>query len=157
MIKKRIAYLFLALLLNACIVLPAPQSAPTAGAPFTIKSADNPYAPKPEDLSMQVGGAMLTSLNLIEQTESTPVRVELNLFGSLPRVCNELRVEVANPNEQYQIFVDVYSLTNPNLKCENVFQQFEAAIALGLYSAGRYTVWVNNEYVGDFVSYQVID
>ncbi len=102
---------------------------------------------------MQTGGVILTSLDLIEQIDNTPVRVALNLLGSLPRACNELRMEVADPNEQYQIFVDVYSLVNLNVKCENVFQQFEATILLGVYSAGRYTVWVNNELVGDFVSY----
>ena len=102
---------------------------------------------------MQIGGVVLTSIGLAEQAESTPVRVRLNLLGSLPRACNELRMEVVYPNEQYQIFVEVYSLANPNVECENVFQQFEATVLFGVYSAGRYTVWVNNELVGDFVSY----
>jgi len=102
---------------------------------------------------MQIGGVVLTSLGLTEQTDSAPVRVKLNLQGSLPRACNELRIEVADPNEQYQILVEVYSLVNLNVECENVFQQFEATVLLGVYSVGRYTVWVNNGLVGDFVSY----
>ena len=150
---KRCVYLFLVLISSACIAQPTPESTPTTGAPFVIRSVDNLYAPRPEDIGMQTGGVILTSLDLIEQIDNTPVRVALNLLGSLPRACNELRMEVADPNEQYQIFVDVYSLVNLNVKCENVFQQFEATILLGVYFAGRYTVWVNNELVGDFVSY----
>lgn len=150
---RRHVYLILILLLNACIAQPTPESTPTTGAPFAIISTDNPYAPRPEDISMQIGGVVLTSSGLVEQTESTPTRVKLNILGMLPRACSELRMDVADPNEQYQIFVNVYSLVNPNIKCENVFQQFEAAVLLGVYSAGRYTVWVNNQLVGDFVSY----
>ena len=151
---KQLIYLFLLFAMSACIAQPTPESTPTAGKPFVIKSGDNPYEPKAEDISMQIGGVVLTSVDLAEQAESDPVRVKLNLLGSMPRACNELRIEVKNPNEQYQIIVDAYSLVNPNVECENVFQQFEATILLGVYSAGRYTVWVNNEFVGDFVSYQ---
>jgi len=150
--KKNI-FLFLSILLSACIAQPTPEPTPTNSIPFIITAADNPYEPKPEDINMQIGGVVLTSVGLTEQTDSTPVRVKLNLLGSLPRACNELRMEVADPNEQYQIFVEVYSLVNPNVECENVFQQFEATVLLGVYSSGRYTVWVNNGLVGDFVSY----
>jgi len=149
---KRHVSLFIVFILSACFAQPIPESTPTAGAPFLIKPADNPYVPRPEDINLQIGGVILTSLDLVERPDSTPVRVALNLLGSLPRACNELRMEVADPNQQYQIFVKVYSLVNSNVKCEDVFQQFEATVLLGVYSAGRYTVWVNNELVGDFVS-----
>lgn len=150
---KKSTFLFLGILLSACIAQPTPESTPTVGVPFVIKSADNPYEPRPEDINMQIGGVVLTSLGLAEQAGSNPVRVNLNLLGSLPRACNELRINIADPNEQYQIFVEVYSLVNANVECENVFQQFEATVLLGVYSKGRYTVWVNNGLVGNFVSY----
>jgi hypothetical protein len=85
--------------------------------------------------------------------ENTPVRVELRFTGSLPRACNELRIDVGTPNDEYQILVTVYSLVDIKIECENVFQQFEASVLLGVYSAGRYTVWVNGGLVGDFVTY----
>ena len=150
---KKAVFLFLILLLSACSAQPTPESTPTDSLPYAITPADNPNAPQPNDVNLQKGGVVLISLNLAEQTESTPVRVKLNLLGSLPRTCDKLRMEVADPNEQYQIFVNVYSLGNLKVKCENVFQQFEASILLGVYSAGRYTVWVNGGLIGDFVTY----
>lgn len=149
---RKTAFLFLVFLLSACIALPAAESTPTNNLPLVIATAQNPYAPKPEDLNIQTGGVILISLDLAEQTETTPPRIRLNIFGSLPRACNELRIEVSEPDSQYRIFVEVYSLVDSQTKCENVFQQFEATLLLGIYSAGRYTVWVNNEYIGDFVS-----
>jgi hypothetical protein len=146
-------YLILVLLLSACFVQPALESKPTANAPFVLKSVDNPNPPKSEDLNLTIGGVVLNSLDLSEQTGTNPVQVKLNLLGSLPRACDQLRMEVSDPNQQYQILIRVYSLVNPRPKCENVFQQFETSILLGVYSPGRYTVVVNGSLVGDFVSY----
>jgi hypothetical protein len=144
--------MLLALIMSGCAAQPAPQPTPTVGAPFILTAVENPHAPKPEDISRQTGGVVLTSMNLSERTNVTPPRVELNILGLLPRLCNELRVEVADPNDEFQIMVNVYSLVDSNIKCENVFQQFETSILLGVYSPGRYTVLVNDEMVGDFVS-----
>ncbi len=150
---KRSIFLFLTLALSACAAQPTPEPTSTASVPYVIKSADNPYAPRPEDANLQIGGVELTSLNLAEQAGSVPARVALRFLGSLPRACNELRIDVAAPNDQYQIFVEIYSLIDSKVECENVFQQFEASVLLGVYSAGRYTVWVNGGLVGDFVTY----
>lgn len=150
---NKLVFIFLSLTLSACIAQPVPAPTSTASVPFVIKSVDNPYAPKPEDANLQIGGVELTSLNLAERVDSTPIRVELRFQGSLPRTCNQLRVDVAMPDDQYQIHVKIYSLIDLKVKCENVFQQFEASILLGVYSAGRYTVWVNGGLIGDFVTY----
>ncbi len=150
---KQLFFLFLTLILSACITQPTPEPTATASMPFVFKSADNPYAPRPEDANLQIGGVELTSLDLAEQVESSPIRVQVRFLGSLPRACNELRIDVGTPNDQYQIFVEIYSLVDSKVECENVFQQFEASILLGVYSAGRYTVWVNGGLIGDFVTY----
>ena len=149
---KLIVYLFLLLVLCACLPTPAPNLPTTNRAPFIIKSAENEYAPRSTDIKLQIGGVILTSLDIIEQTDSAPNRVKIYILGSLPQACNELRVDVSDPNPQYQIKINVYSLVNPKVKCENVFQQFEASILLGVYSKGRYTIWANKQLVGDFVS-----
>ncbi len=149
---KRFISFLLALLLSACIAQPTPEATSTPAIPQVITAEDNPYSPLPGDASLRLAGVVLDSINLVERSDLAPTRVELNLFGSLPSVCNQLRVEVSPPNEQYQIFVEVYSLINPNLSCDNVFQQFEDSVLLGQYSPGKYTVWINKGYIGDFVT-----
>ena len=150
---KRLSLLFILLFLSACAAQPVQEPTPTASLPFTLKSADNPYASKPEDANLQIGGAEITSINLAEKVDLTPTRVEVRITGSLPRACNQLRIDIAAPNDQYQILMEVYSLVDLKVECENVFQQFEAAVLLGVYSPGRYTVWVNGGLIGDFVTY----
>jgi hypothetical protein len=150
---KKPIFLCLAIFLSACLTPPTPAPTFTASVPIIIAAEDNAYAPQPGDNNLRVGGVILTSISLTERADLTPARAELNLFGSLPSVCNELRVKITPPNTAHEIFVQVYSLINAKLKCDDVFQQFEADIVLGLYSAGTYTVWVNQGRIGDFVVY----
>ena len=128
-------------------------STPTPEIPLLLKQEENPFAPQTEDVGKQQAGVILTSLNLLERSDLDPLRVELNILGSMPSVCNELRVKFNPPDAAYQIFIEIYSLVNPIVNCDNVFQQFKTTILLGLYSRGQYTVWVNDAYVGDFTSY----
>ncbi|NOT04356.1 MAG: hypothetical protein HOP27_07120 [Anaerolineales bacterium] len=150
---KRISILFSILLLSACLFQPVVEPTPTADIPLLLKQEENPYAPQVEDLSKQQAGVILTSLNLSERSDLNPIRAELNILGSMPSVCNELRVKFNPPDETYKVDIEIYSLVNPNVNCDNVFQQFKTTILLGLYSQGQYTVWVNDAYVGDFTSY----
>jgi hypothetical protein len=62
-------------------------------------------------------------------------------------------VDIGAPDEDYNVFIEVYSLIDPNIQCDNVFQQFETSILLGTYSPGRYSVYINGALMGDFVSY----
>ncbi len=150
---RRIIVIGMMLALSACITIPTPAPTATVVAPYILSAEDNPYAPKPGDTSLRVAGVTITSINLIERFDLNPVRAEVDFYGSLPSVCNELRIKVNPPNEKAQVFIDVYSLVNPNIRCDNVFQQFEASVVLGVYSSGRFTVWVNGGLIGDFVSY----
>jgi hypothetical protein len=150
---KRIAFLSLAFMFAACAEASTPEPTATVSGPTILVAEENPYAPEPGDTSLERAGLILTSIDLSEKTDLAPVRVGLNLLGSLPSICHELRMEVSPPNNQYQIFIEVYSVVNLNLDCENVFQQFEADILFGVYSAGRYTVWINKGYIGDFIVY----
>ena len=150
---KRTLFLLLILITSACAAKPTPEPTPTASAPYVLKQEENPYAPKPEDLSLKQDGVILTSTSLSEQFDLTPIRAELHILGSMPSVCSELRIKVNPPDIKYQIVIELYSIADPKLHCENVFQQFETTLLLGAYSAGQYTVWVNNSNVGTFVSY----
>ena len=150
----RYAYLFiLAVLIGACIPVSTTEPAPTAVPPYRITADENPYAPMPEDLGFRQTEVIVTSASISERMDLTPIRVSLNILGSMPSSCNQLRVNIEPPNESFQIFVEVYSVVDPSLKCENVFQQFEGNILLGVYTPGRYTIWINDELVGDMLSY----
>lgn len=151
---KRFIFLSLTLALCACTAQPTPVPIPTVteSLPFVIKQEDNPYAPAPGDVGRKRGEVILTSMNLSERSDLTPLQNELHILGSMPSTCSELRIVINPPNDTYQVFVEVYSVVDPILKCDNVFQQFNVTILLGIYSAGRYTIWINDGYVGDFVS-----
>ena len=150
---KKVALLCCVFLLGACLAQPTPVPTAIVSAPFVIKQEENPYPPQPADVGERQDLVILTSLNLSERTDLTPLQNEFRVLGSMPSTCNELRIKVNPPNNAYQIFIEIYSVVDPNLKCENVFQQFDASLLLGAYSAGRYTIWANDSFVGDFISY----
>jgi hypothetical protein len=133
--------------------VPTPQPTATISLPSVLVSADNAYRLQPGEETLTRGGLEISSVSLIERVELNPVRVEVNFLGSLPTTCNQLRLEVGLPDDQYQINIAAYSIVTSGPKCENVLQQFEASILLGVYSSGRYTVLINGGRVGDFVVY----
>ena len=107
---KRSIFLFLTLVLSACIAQPTPEPIPTASSPFVIKQEENPYAPIPEDTSKRRGEVLLTSMNLSERAELIPLQNELRILGSMPSTCSELRIKVNPPNDTYQIFIKFIAL-----------------------------------------------
>lgn len=143
----------LLLIATACIPKPAQAPTQTLPAPYRITQDENPYEPVLEDAGRQVAAVTITAVLLSEKYEYTPPRAAIVITGYMPSVCNELRIEISPPDEQFRVFIDVYSLIDPDIQCDNVFQQFEAEILLGTYSPGRFSVWVNDALAGDFVSY----
>lgn len=141
------------ILLTSCTTLPTPEPTATAVVPYRITPDENPFEPQLQDVNWQVATVTIVSVGLSEQYEFSPPRAMLNLVGYMPSVCNELRVNINPPDEDFNLYVDVYSLINPDVQCDNVFQQFETSLLLGTYSPGRYAVWVNDVLMGDFVSY----
>jgi hypothetical protein len=81
---------------------------------------------------------------------SQPAETRLELSGSLPDPCHELRVVVSPPDDKNNIKVKVYSVTDPTMICITVIKPFTATIPLGNYASGRYTVDVNDTRVGQF-------
>ena len=150
---NHLRYFLCIFLLSACIAVPTPEPTATVASPSVLISADNSYAPQPGDANLTQASVVISSINLIERVDLNPVRVEVDFAGSLPTTCNQLRMEVGLPNQQYQINIKLYSIVKPEPKCEQVLQQFEANVMLGVYSAGRYTVLINGGTVGDFVVY----
>lgn len=150
---KRCVFILPILVLISCIAVPTVEPTTTTAIPVIVIVEENPYRPQSNDAGLKLAGAIINNTNLVERFDLDPFRVELNISGSLPSVCNELRINASPPNVDYQILVEVYSLINTDINCDNVFQQFEASLLLGVYSNGRYTVWVNEGYAGDFITY----
>ena len=92
---------------------------------------------------------MIDSSRLIFTTDE-PVQVELILSGYLPTPCHELRVQIPEPDEDGNIMIEIYSLTEPDILCEQVLRSFHETIILGTYPRGSYLVWINGGVVGNF-------
>ena len=116
---------------------------------MTGKPGNQPYSPQPGDSNMIRGNVFIENSDLLIM-ESYPIQVMLVLKGELPTPCNQLRAMTNPPDEQNQIHVAVYSVTDPDQICAQVEQPFEANIGLGSFPSGHYTVWLNEEMIGEF-------
>ncbi|GAB4398654.1 MAG: hypothetical protein OHK0052_21810 [Anaerolineales bacterium] len=108
-----------------------------------------PYLPQPGDEKMTRGEAYLDAATLLS-AESYPPQITLQLVGNLPNPCHQLRVNIARPDAQNRIQIEVYSVAGTDLACIEVLQPFDAAVPLGSFPAGKYTVFVNGEQIGEF-------
>ena len=156
--------LFLAvctLLLTGCASLGDlvnPQPGTSTQAPDSPVSSDDqpaggtstsPLDPIPGEETMKRGEATIAESDVL-LLESYPVQVMLNLKGTLSTPCHHLRAKINPPDSENRIQVEVYSLYDPSEICIQVLQEYETNIPLGSYPSGSYTVWVNEEQVGEF-------
>jgi hypothetical protein len=124
---------------DQAIVSP-PLSAPS-------QPSAQPWQPQPADQSLSRGEAFVSQADILV-AESYPPQYTLNLKGTLPTPCHQLRVEAAPPDSQDRIQVSVYSVVDPETICAQVLAPFETAVPLGGQTAGTYTVIVNGEEAG---------
>jgi hypothetical protein len=153
--KMKSQILLLGLLfLVACTPQPTPGpdtpvTSPPGDSTSTNEPVFNPFAPQGGDENLLRGNAFLSEASLVIR-ESFPPQISLHVQGDLPTPCNQLRVDIAAPDAQNKIEVELYSVSDPNRVCAQVLQPFEEAIDLGTFPAGHYVVWVNGEIVGEF-------
>jgi hypothetical protein len=115
------------------------------------EEAVNPYASGKGDESLQRGEVFIDVQEILI-LESFPPQFRLQVIGSLPTPCHSLRAVVADPNEQNEVHVEIYSLVDPDVVCMQVLEPFEAGIPLGRNLEGdTYTIFVNGELVGEIV------
>jgi hypothetical protein len=57
---------------------------------------------------------------------------------------------VSKPDAQNRIQVEAYSVIDPNRLCTQVISPFETQITLGSFTSGKYSVYINGEYLGEF-------
>ena len=110
---------------------------------------ENEFAPAPGDDELLRGNVFVNAVEIL-LLESYPAQVELQLTGNLPTPCHQLRVIVSPPDEQNRIQVETYSVTDPNVMCIQVLEPFDVRMAIGDFTEGEFSVWVNDEQVGEF-------
>ncbi len=123
---------------------PAPVEQPSVEGP-----AYSPLEPLPDEDKMIRGGVSVGTSDII-MLESFPVQVTLNASGMLPTPCNMPRAEVTGPDADNNIYVEMWTLVEPDAVCIQVLQPFEVSIPLGSYESGSYTVILNDKEVGEF-------
>ena len=126
-----------------------PVTSPPVNALPTDEPVLNPFAPKPEDENLARGNVYLNEASIVIR-ESFPPQVSLIISGDLPTPCSQLRAAISAPDTANKILVDLYSVSDPDRVCAQVLEPFEAAIDLGTFPTGHYTVWVNGDMVGEF-------
>jgi len=140
-----IAFLLGTSLLAACSASTTSTPAPTD--PPNPVPGD--YSPKPEDSALTRGPIFLDSTDLLTM-ESFPLQFSLNLKGSLPTPCHQLRISANAPDSQNEIHIAAYSVVDPNTVCAEVLEPFEANFPLGSFPSGHYILFVNGTQVAEF-------
>lgn len=82
--------------------------------------------------------------------ESYPVQVRMQITGSLPTPCHELRVDAGEPDAENRIHVAIYSVSDPDVDCIQVLEPFDITIPLGNYTEGKFAVMLNGEQTNEF-------
>ena len=130
---------------DRAVTSPPEDSMPTSA------PSESPYAPKPGDDQLIRGEVYLDEASLLIR-ESFPPQIVLVLRGNLPTPCHELRADIAPPEQENRIAVEVYSVVDPDTVCIQVLEPLEEQIELGTFPGGHYSVWVNGELAGEFDS-----
>lgn len=143
---KYFIFAFTLFLLSACAALPASSDQIVQNTPVPV--SDNSPILSTDDAGLAKGEVYFDQVQILSM-ESYPPQFNLNLTGNLPTPCHKLHVEVGNPDAQNQIRVDAYSVVDSDQVCAQVLQPFEVTVPLGSFPSGRYTLWLNNEMIGE--------
>jgi hypothetical protein len=133
------------LLLSACTPGEQPTLSPSAPTP-----SNELYAPKAGDRALMRSKFFLDKNGTsIVKLESQPAQFTVILKGSLPTPCNQPRIVVKPPDVENKIALEAYSVVDPSRLCAQMIKPFEGNIALGSFAPGHYSVWVNEEKIGE--------
>jgi hypothetical protein len=171
---KKIKGVFLILfLLAACTSRPTPPALPTGIAPgdpnevatvelLPVPADADPLDPgdvviltpgvydvQPGDGNLARGAVFIEEYGLLTM-ESYPLQFMLSLSGTLPDPCHRLRAVIQPPDAENKIFIEVYSVADPNTMCIQVIEPFQLNLPLGSFPTGHYMVWVNGKLIAEF-------
>ncbi len=109
------------------------------------------FAPQPGDDKLTRGDVTLemTATQLII-SGTQPNQVSANLQGQLLSPCYQLRILMTPADSSNKIVLEVYSVYDPKAVCPTVNQPFQVIYPLGSFTSGHYTVYVNDQLIGEF-------
>jgi hypothetical protein len=118
-----------------------------------VFNGENPYTPQTSDANMQRDDIVIDSF-LLALTKSLPPQVMLRFTYFPVTPCHQLRVEVSGPNSQNRIDVNAYSIVEKDQACALMAPTtpLEAALELGIFPAGHYSVFLNGTAIDEFDS-----
>jgi hypothetical protein len=145
MFRYTVAFILIVSMIAAC-------NAASAGAPPTqVFRGDNPYAPQPGDRNL-ISDQITVDSSSVFLAESQPPQVMVTINYFQPTPCHQLRVEVSLPDSQNQIHLKAYAVTEKDKACTlmALATPLQASLNLGSFPSGHYTVWLNENQIGEF-------
>ena len=141
---RTLSVLFVLILLSAC------EAKATETLVF---QGNNPYAPQPGDSDLIYGDLIIDSTSVF-LTKSQPPQVMVNFAYFQPTPCHELRVELNGPDQQNQISLKAYTVAEKDKPCNlmALATPLQASLNLGSVQSGHYTVFLNDNQIGEFDS-----
>jgi hypothetical protein len=106
---------------------------------------------QPGDESLSTGKVTIDMENsqlLISDT--LPRLATVILQGELPTPCHQLRVVMESANTENRINLNVYSVYDPQVICNDMTRPFHITYPLGSFSSGHYNVYINGQLLGEF-------
>lgn len=146
MFKIWFPLLFFLLLFSGCIPIQRDSSvaALPAGGETPSPTATTPVQ---GEEALKRAEVEIDSLAILV-SDGFPPKYQLEVKGSLPTPCHDLRTVVEMAAIQSEIRVQVFSVYDPYTVCAQVMKPFDAALPLGSYVRGSYPVIVNGTEVG---------
>jgi hypothetical protein len=126
---------------------------PEPGVPIsgTLAIPPSGYEPQPGDGILQRDPVTMDLANSqITKTASDPTQVTAILEGNLSDPCHTLRVIVVPSFSLGTININVYTVVDTGQSCIMMIKPFTASIPLGSYSGGHYSVYINDQLLGEF-------
>lgn len=109
------------------------------------------YGVQPGDESLTTGPVTIDMDNSqLFSSDTQPRLASAILQGELPTPCHQLRVVLEATSSENQINLEVYSLYDPQVICNDMTQPFHITYPLGSFSNGHYSVYVNGQLLGEF-------
>ena len=151
LIKRYFLLSLLVILLVSCGAAGNINAADTPTPIPPVSRGENPFGPQPGDEAMAQDPVQIVKTELLT-LESSPVQFVLKISFFMPTPCHQYRISISQPGANNQINVEVYSLRKPNQVCTlmALSTPTEVSLNLGSFTAGHYSVWVNDEKATEF-------